>query len=135
MARQNAILETTKLDPTDMSNLQSQIEYFLTETVRVTQETRAGSWIMRSLHATPVLSDVRRNSHRHVSRQLTQRILGTWPDLDPDRTYQSTRIGVEMGYAMVEMIFDEPTMDPADTIQMAASMLSHNLRNLIHGAA
>jgi len=131
MSRQNAILQDTVLDASDLSVLRDQIQHFLSETIRVTRETEAGGWIMRSLHATPILSDVRLNSHRQVSRALSARILDQWPDLDPDRVFQSSRIGVEMGYAAVEMAFDEPDFDQSESLRLAASMLSHNLHELI----
>lgn len=135
MARQNAILQDTVIDASDPDVLHNQIRHFLAETIRVTRETPAGGWIMRSLHATPILSDVRLNSHRQVSSELSQRILDQWPDLDPDQVFQSTRLGVEMGYAVVEMAFDEPGFDETDSLRMAASMLSHNLRDLVAGAS
>lgn len=134
MARQNAILQDTLLDASDPDALQAQIQRFLSETIRVTRETEAGGWIMRSLHATPILSDVRLNSHRQMSRELSARILEQWPSLDPDRVFQSSRIGVEMGYAAVEMAFDEPDFDQSESLRLAASMLSHNLRQLIAAA-
>ena len=131
MARQNAILQDSLLDASDLGAIQDQIQHFLSETIRVTRETKAGGWIMRSLHATPVLSDVRLNSHRQVSREMSQRILRQWPDLDPERVYQSSRIGIEMGYAAIEMAFDEPDFDQTESLRLAASMLAHNLRALI----
>ena len=134
MARQNAILQDTVLDASDLDALPDQIQHFLSETIRVTRETESGGWIMRSLHATPILADVRLNSHRQVSRELSQRILDQWPDLDPGRVFQSSRIGVEMGYAAVEMAFDEPEFDQSESLRLAASMLSHNLRELIAGS-
>lgn len=131
MARQNAILHDTILGASDIDDIQDHIEHFLAETIRVTREMKAGGWIMRSLHATPVLSDVRLNSHRKVSREMSQRTLDLWPDLNPDRVYQSSRIGIEMGYAAVEMAFDEPAFEQLEILRLAASMLSHNLRQLI----
>ena len=128
MARQNALLQDWSLGTDDLDKLDSQIADLLTETIRVTRETPAGGWIMRSLHATPILSDVRRQSHRQVSQALSRQTLATWPGLDPARVALANRLGVEMGYALVEMVFDEPDLDQARLVQMAASMLAQNIR-------
>ena len=128
MARQNALLQDWSLVTDDLDQLDSQIADLLAETIRVTRKTPAGGWIMRSLHATPILSDVRRQSHRQVSQALSRQTLEIWPGLDPARVSLANRLGVEMGYALVEMIFDEPDLDQAQLVQMAASMLAHNIR-------
>ncbi|HAW56258.1 MAG TPA: TetR family transcriptional regulator, partial [Hyphomonas sp.] len=56
MAQQNILMENWSLDAGDLSNLEAEIEMLLFETIRVTRQTKAGAWIMRSMHATPVLA-------------------------------------------------------------------------------
>ncbi|MEL7541018.1 MAG: TetR/AcrR family transcriptional regulator [Pseudomonadota bacterium] len=130
MARQNALLKDWSLDADDLDQLEPKIAHLLAATIRATRETPAGGWIMRSLHATPILSDVRRQSHRQVSQALSRQALNIWPELNPGRVALANRLGVEMGYALVEMVFDEPDLDQAQLIQTAASMLGHNIRRL-----
>ena len=132
MARQNALLQDWTLVAEDLDQLEAQIAELLESTIRVTRETPAGGWIMRSLHATPILSDVRRQSHRLVSEALSQRVLTNWPTLDPAQVALANRLGVETGYALVEMVFDEPDLDHAELVRRAASMLGHNIRSLIN---
>ena len=133
MIRQNELLEEWQFDPEDLSGLTAQIEVFLAATIDVTRATKAGGWIMRSMHASPILSDVRLGSHRRVAQQLADRILAAWPTLDPARVFQSTRLGVEMGYALVEMVFDETRIDESEMISMTAAMLTQNFERLLAG--
>ena len=132
MARQNALLRDWTLAAEDLDQLEAQIARLLEDTIRVTRETQAGGWIMRSLHATPILSDVRRHSHRMVSQALSEQVLANWPELDPAHVALANRLGVETGYALVEMVFDEPDLDHAELVRRAASMLGHNIRSLIN---
>ena len=132
MARQNALLRDWTLAAEDLDQLEAQIARLLEDTIRVTRETQAGGWIMRSLHATPILSDVRRHSHRMVSQALSEQVLANWPALDPAQVSLANRLGVETGYALVEMVFDEPDLDHAELVQRAACMLGHNIRSLIN---
>ena len=132
MARQNALLQDWTLVAEDLDQLEAQIAELLESTIRVTRETPAGGWIMRSLHATPILSDVRRQSHRLVSEALSQRVLTNWPTHDSAQVALANRLGVETGYALVEMVFDEPDLDHAELVRRAASMLGHNIRSLIN---
>ena len=128
MAQQNILMENWSLDAGDLSNLEAEIEMLLFETIRVTRQTKAGAWIMRSMHATPVLAGVRVESHRHVARLLAERIIKTPPDLDHGRILPSARLSVEIGYAVVEMVFDEPSIDEGEILRQTASMLAFSLR-------
>jgi AcrR family transcriptional regulator len=134
MTAQNALIDEIEMDPLDLSRLDVELAELLTATLQVTRNTPAGGWIMRSLHATPILSDVRRDSHRHVSNVLTKRMIEHWPHLDKDETYQTLRLGVELGYAVLEMVFDEPDLNHAKLIGSTASMLADNLRRLLKDA-
>ena len=131
MAQQNILMENWSLDAGDLSNLEAEIEMLLFETIRVTRQTKAGAWIMRSMHATPVLAGVRVESHRHVARLLAERIIETRPDLDHGRILPSARLSVEIGYAVVEMVFDEPSIDEGEILRQTASMLAFSLRQAI----
>lgn len=131
MAAQNDLIDDVTLDLSDPAKIETQIGDLLTATLHVTHDTPAGGWIMRSLHATPILSDVRRDSHRRVSQALTDRMVEVWPDLDRKTCYRTNRLGIEMGYALIEMLFDEPDLDHIELIQASASMLAHNLRALL----
>lgn len=117
-------LEDGQLDADDMAEL-------LRVTLRVTRDYPAGGWIMRSLHASPVLADVRINSHRDVTQLMTDQLLKGQPELDPQAVYRITRTNVEIGYAVLEMIFDEPELDEAATIDDTAHALMANYARLL----
>ena len=135
MAAQNALIDQLEIDLSDLSKLDAQIANLLHATLQVTRDTPAGGWIMRSLHATPLLSDVRRDSHSLVSLTLTNRLMDRWPNLDRDTAYQTNRLGVEIGYALIEMAFDEPELDHIKVIEQTATLLADNLRRLLKGLA
>jgi len=132
MAAQNALLDDWNPGAEDMA---AQAEHFLRETLEVTRRFKAGGWIMRSLHATPVLSDVRIDSHRRMAQLMADKALERWPDLDRDAAFSSARVGVEMGYALVEMLFDEPAIDEDAALRNAAQMLAHNQAMLLQDIA
>lgn len=131
MAKQNAVLETWTIDLTDPDDLPAALEVLLVETVRVTREMPAGAWIMRSLHASPILSDVRLQSHRTVSRALCKRLFAIHPNLDRAEAEHAMRLGVELGYATVEMIFDERALDEDRIVRTTAALLAHNIARVI----
>lgn len=131
MDRQNAVLKDWQLTGPDRDALRPLLSGILRETVRVTRDTRAGAWIMRSLHATPILADVRLQSHRFVATQFCEALCHHWPRLDPDRAWQTTRLGVELGYAAIEMIFDDRKTDEDAVIAMTTEMLAHNIDQLL----
>ena len=131
MARQNHVVITLDWTLSDLDALQQQIANLLSRTIEVTRQTPAGVWILRALHATPALSDVRLNSHRDIADLLTRQVLREWPDIDQMQARQSLRLGVELGYAMIEMMFDEPGLDQGDLVETTANLLTQNLRRLI----
>lgn len=131
MQRQNQVLADFDWALTDVDHLEQQLASILRETIRVTRQTPAAVWILRALHATPILSDVRLDSHRDASARLTDQIRLAWPSLDRTRVALSLRLGVELGYAMIEMVFDEPDLDEDELIEASANLLTHNIRRLI----
>ena len=135
MERQNEILERWQPDTVNLDTIAAQYERFLCDTLQVTRDTKAGGWIMRSLHATPILADVRLDSHRRMAQHSADLALKLWPDLSPEAAFANARVGIETGYAVIEMIFDEPEIDADAAIKMTASMLAHNLKMLVasHG--
>ena len=132
MAAQNALFDDW--DP-GADNMVEQTEHFLRKTLEVTRRFKAGGWIMRSLHATPVLSDVRLDSHRRMAALMTDKALVRWPDLDRGAAFASARVGIEMGYALVEMLLDEPGIDESAALRSTAQILAHNQSILVQASA
>ncbi|MEM1147717.1 MAG: TetR/AcrR family transcriptional regulator [Pseudomonadota bacterium] len=134
MADQNALLKDWPSAVDDLRQIELEIAQLLTQTVRVTRATRGGAWVMRALHATPALSDVRVKSHQRVARQMTDHLVRVRPNLDEAQAYQRIRLGVELGYALIEMVFDEPELDERTLIHQAAGLLTDNIRTLVPDA-
>lgn len=130
MARQNQVIENWVAADVPFDQLEQGLVSLMAETVAVTQDTPAGAYIMRSLHASPVLASVRLASHRLVAQQLTDWALIRFHDHDPKRVYQMMRTAIEVSYAGLEMMFDEPQCDPDQTIADLAAMVGFTVRQL-----
>ncbi|MCH9752850.1 MAG: TetR/AcrR family transcriptional regulator [Alphaproteobacteria bacterium] len=128
MEAQNALLNDWN---PEVEPLAPQIEHFLRETLLVTRTFKAGGWIMRSLHATPVLSNVRVESHRRMATLMTEKTVEYRPNLDRNQVFASARVSVELGYALIEMLFDEPTIDEDAALRMTAEILADHQRRLL----
>jgi AcrR family transcriptional regulator len=131
MRRQNDVLTQLDWSQTSPDKLRAQIRKILQETIDVTRQVPAGVWILRALHATPALSDVRLESHRAVVTHLSKEFARISPSLDQDLTAHTLRLGAEFGYALIEMVFDEPTLKEANLLDMASDMLAQKFATLL----
>lgn len=131
MKRQNALLEEQTWIAQDLEQTRNSIRTLLTDTIKVTRATPAGIWIMRSLHATPILTNVRLDSHRTVAQYLTDQVTQLWPQIDRTRAFHHMRLGVELGYATIEMVFDETELNERAIVDTATNLLTRNLQDLI----
>ena len=90
----------------------------------VTRAQKGGKWIMRSLHSMPQLADVRLNSHKKMAGRITQQQLAQDPMADDAQLLRRNRITIETGYAILEMLIDNPEMDVDATLSDTARMIS-----------
>ncbi len=128
MEAQNEVLLLWSEDiPLTTPDLPARLRTLLHETLKVTRGYPSGVWVIRTLRATPTLSQVRIDSHRQVAQQLTDRLLSDHPELDRQRACARIRLGVEYGYAALEMIFDEPDMDEGLLLDEASEALANLL--------
>jgi AcrR family transcriptional regulator len=139
MARQNELIPrwiTSEVFAGAPGRLEAALYGLLLDTYRVTRETTAGVWITRALRAVPALAQVRLESHAQVTRahaELSKKVL---PGVDPAELQLAIRITVELIYAAVEMLLDEPPVDAQATARIVASMTAgHLLRMLDAGGA
>ena len=107
----------------------------LLDTFRVTRETIAGVWITRALRAVPALAEVRLESHAAVTRAQTELLREAYPHASPDELRLVSRVTVELLYAAVEMLFDEPPLDTAAVAQIVSTMVASYLAHLQGSAA
>lgn len=127
MDRQNAALEAWLAEDFDPADLAASYAAMLAGQLAATRAEIGGLWIMRALHATPVLAAVRHESHAQVTAMLAQWVAQTWPQTDATAVRRQVRLMVEFGYALIEMLCEaaDPAVDEAlaiaDTARMMAS--------------
>ena len=106
--------------------LERAVEGLIIDTYQVTVETVGGVWIMRALRAVPPLQEVRLGSHAAVAHEQALLLAKALPKADPAELKLVSRIVVELIYATVEMIFDEP-LDVKAVARTVAGMLASHL--------
>lgn len=104
MAAQNALVA---LDPEQDAEA---IAAVLVAHVRLTEASPGGPWVMRMLRAVPLLAQVRIASHRTLTAALVERAMAADPAQDATALARRLRLAVDLGYAAIELVFDEPEL-------------------------
>lgn len=94
----------------------------------------AGPWMMRSMHASPRLAGLGQKLLTNTALLITDRSLRLDPTLDRDLIYTRARIGVAMASAVVDTIFDDPTLDEDVVLRMGAEAIHSNWKLALAGA-
>jgi len=111
-----------------LQSLERAIEGLILDTYQVTLETVGGVWIMRALRAVPALQQVRLASHAAVTHEQALLLAKALPKANAAELKLVSRIVVELIYATVEMIFDEPLDVKAVARTVAGMVASHMTR-------
>ena len=90
--------------------------------VEIQREFPGGLAIGRALRAVPVLQDLRFRSRDMVAAHFMQHMRGLYPAVDTRRLDVITRMTVELSYAAIEMVVEEPDRD-ADIINREVCLL------------
>ncbi|MEO9598946.1 TetR/AcrR family transcriptional regulator [Parasphingorhabdus sp.] len=101
-----------------------QIEYLIFRTIKVTEAFTGGPWVMRSLRAVPALDKVRLESHDKMASLLADDVVTLFPELVYDVIYRQTRLAIDIGYAMIELAFDEPDLDRQALVKDTANAIT-----------
>jgi AcrR family transcriptional regulator len=109
-----------------VADLERALEGLILDTHRVTLQAEGGVWVMRALRAVPALQDVRLASHAAVTGEQARLLVEALPEADPRELALVSRIVVELVYATVEMLFDEP-LDTRAVARTVAGMLASHL--------
>ena len=132
MERQNTALEDwlSAFDPADLAG---SYRAMLEGQLAATRAEIGGLWIMRALHATPVLAAVRHESHAQVTAMLAQWIATAWPQADHAAVRRQVRLMVEFGYALIEMLCEaaDPSLDEAQAIADTARIMANEHARMI----
>ena len=132
MERQNEVIPRW-IGPDALSgpleDLERALASLLIDTYRVTCETPGGVWILRALRAVPVLQDIRLASHAAVTEAQTRLLVVAFADVPAGELALIGRVAVELIYAAVEMLFDEPLNVPA-VAEIVARMIASQMSRL-----
>jgi len=138
MQRQNELIPrwiTPEVLTGSQDALERAIQGLLLDTHRVTHETIAGVWITRALRAVPALQRVRLESHELVTQAQAELLSAAFPDVDPEALRLVGRVAVEMVYAAVELLFDDPPLDAQAVAQIVSAMVASYLGRIRPAAA
>jgi AcrR family transcriptional regulator len=108
-----------------VSDLERAFEGLILDTYKVTEKTVGGVWIMRALRAVPALQQVRLTSHALVTDSQADLLALAFPYVNKAEIRLVTRVVVELMYAAVEMLFDEPLEVKAVARTVAGMLASH----------
>ena len=114
MHAQNELIEEcltpeVLLNPID--TLQPALVKLFLATHRVTLDSTAGPWVTRAMRAVPALSDARIESHRQVTAAMFEGLSMLYPSVNRDELEIAVRLSVELMYAAIETLFDDPQLD------------------------
>lgn len=111
MQAQNALVAS------DLQLDEAAIAAMLLDHVALTRASPGGPWVMRMLRAVPQLAHVRLASHRALSAGIVTRMRGADPLRAGVDLEHRARLAVDLGYAAIELVFDEPEL--SETLLMA----------------
>jgi len=90
--------------------------------VDIQRDFPGGLAIGRALRAVPVLQDIRFRSRDVVAAHFFKHMRALYPATDPRRLEVVTRMTIELSYAAIEMVVEEPDRD-ADIINREVCLL------------
>lgn len=137
MLRQNELIPkwiTAQVLAGSVADLEEALSGLLLDTYKVTKQTTGGVWILRALHAVPTLQKVRLESHAQVTEAQARLLTESFPDVPPKELALVGRIAVEMIYAGVELLFDEP-LNARAVAKVVSAMVASQLVRLHGGTA
>jgi len=136
MQRQNERIDhwiTVDVFKGKVDDLERALEGLILDTYEATLQTMGGVWIMRALRAVPALQQVRLASHAAVAHEQARLLAEALPKANVAELKLVSRIVVELIYATVEMIFDEP-LDVKAVARTVAGMFASHMARINPGA-
>ncbi|AXI03581.1 TetR/AcrR family transcriptional regulator [Aquirhabdus parva] len=127
MERQNAIIPkwlTPEVFTGGLKSLEAALLGLQLETYEITRETTGGMWIIRAMRAVPMLQEVRLASDLEVSTYNVELLREALPHIAPAQLLLISRVAIEMAYSPMEMLFDDPALEPKAVMSIVASALA-----------
>lgn len=106
----------------DLQVSEAHLRALILESIAITAAFPGGPWVLRALRAVPALAHVRLRSHRRVSAQIAK--AAARKGKASARLSLQARLLVDMGYAAIELAFDEPSLKPKAIANEAARSLA-----------
>jgi hypothetical protein len=91
--------------------------------VEITREMPGGVWVMRALRAVPILQQVRIESRDLVADSLYENTRHWYPNTSEADLRLCARLSIELSYSAIEMVVEEPDLDPDQALTKAALMV------------
>ena len=127
LVKQWATPATMKLP---LQRLVQKIYELFEQTLLLTKDLPAGLWVTRALRAVPALSHVRIESHAFVSGLIVRAFMQAYPRASEAEVAILARLAVEMNYAALEMLFDDPSLDAQAVGLALAEMLAQRVMSV-----
>ncbi|TDG12073.1 TetR/AcrR family transcriptional regulator [Seongchinamella unica] len=138
MDRQNEIFREwveTYYSASQPERLLSHIYEVLRKTYDVTLEQTGGLEISQALRAVGPLQELRLDSHRLLADELAIYLAELQQQETSAETLMQARLTVDLGYSLVEMALEDPTLTPDLVLRQGADMLAAAWQNTIPGSA
>lgn len=102
-------------------------EKLLAEQLQITREFKGGVAILKTLYATPQLSEIRLASHTDATAALTKLMSDFGTEMEEEALFLRVRLIVEVGNSAIEMLVENPQMDEATVIRDTAEIMYFHL--------
>lgn len=117
----------------DPAITEAELRALILKSIAITEDFPGGPWVLRALRAVPSLQHVRLASHRKMSVLIAKAAARNGRRIGA-RTSLQARLLVDMGYAAIELAFDEPSLKRAALAQAAARALAMLADAMMTGA-
>lgn len=125
MDAQNEVLRAdTGLMISTEAELEAACFNSIQRSYRMTRAFRGGYALLVSLRAVPELKEVRLNSHAEMAELLTRYMIEQKLCNDFDSVVVRARLGVEMRYAAIEMLFETNFRNEQTVLEYTAKALT-----------
>ena len=134
MDRQNKVADAWfegHLGQTDPRQLLAGIYPLLKMTYEVTLEQPRGLEIIQSLRAVAPLQELRLTSHRLVAERFASALAEVLPGAAGNALALQSRLSIDIGYDVVEMALEEPSLPPYEILREGATMIKQYWRAIL----
>lgn len=104
-----------------------ELKSILIEVAAIVNAFPSGARLIRSLHASPKLSEMRQDALNDLTTILADKMI-SWNITSPKQeVVLRMRMAVEIAFATLDLVLDDDTVDQTDALQYAAETLNSHL--------